>query len=74
MQNAHTGVRRQVLGGLHRLWCFLFGSLYYAAKGAWGWAFISFVTANGLFIGLPLWNRSIIKAHYENNGWREIDA
>lgn len=72
MQNAASGVERKVLGGLHRLWAFLFGFIYYAAKGAWGWAFISFFTANGLFIGLPLWNRSIIQGHYENNGWRVL--
>lgn len=72
MENAASGVERQVLGGLHRLWAFLFGFIYYAAKGAWGWAFISFFTANGLFIIMPLYNRSIIRGHYENNGWRTM--
>ncbi|SMO63922.1 hypothetical protein [Paracoccus laeviglucosivorans] len=73
MENAHSGVQRKVLGGFHRLWCFLFGFIYYAAKGAYGWAIVSFFTANGLLIGLPLWNRSIVVGHYENNGWRRVD-
>ena len=73
MINAASGVERQVLGPLHRLWALIFGFIYYAAKGAWGWAIISFFTANGLFILLPLWNRTIIQGHYENNGWRRVD-
>ena len=72
MENSHSGVKRKVLGGLHRLWAFLFGFIYYGSKGAWGWAFISVITANGLFIIMPLWNRTIIRGHYENTGWREI--
>lgn len=74
MQHATSGVEREVLGGLHRFWAFLFGPLYYAAKGAWVWAVISFFTANGLFILLPLWNRMIIVRHYENQGWRAARA
>jgi len=70
MENVASGVERKILGSFHRLWALLFGFIYYAAKGAWGWAIISFFTANGLFIGLPLWNRTIIQGHYENNGWR----
>lgn len=72
MENPVTGVRRKVLGGFHRLWAFLFGFLYYAAKGALGWAVISFFTANGLFILLPLYNRTIIRSDYETKGWREV--
>jgi hypothetical protein len=70
MENAATGVKRQVLGGLHRLWCFLFSWVYYAVKGMWGWAFLSFITFNGLVIGFPLYNRRIVRGWYENNGWR----
>ncbi|ATG49517.1 hypothetical protein [Celeribacter ethanolicus] len=72
MENSGSGVQRPVLGALHRLWAFLFGFIYYAAKGAWGWAIISFFTANGLFILLPLFNRTIIVRTYENQGWREL--
>ena len=31
-----SGVKRTILGPVHRLWCFLFGWIYYAAKGMWG--------------------------------------
>lgn len=72
MERVDTGVRRQVLGPLHRLWAFLFGFIYYAAKGSMGWAVISFFTLNGLFLLLPLWNRTIIQGHYENQGWRVV--
>ena len=65
-----SGVKKIVLGSLHRLWCFLFGPIYYAFKGCWGWAIISFFTANGLFVIFPLWNRTIIRLHYEKAGWR----
>lgn len=72
MENVATGVRRKVLGGMHRLWAFLFGFIYYACKGTWGWAVISFITFNGAFILLPLWNRTIIQRSYENQGWRVV--
>jgi len=74
MENAASGVTRPVLGPLHRLWSLLFGCIYYAAKGCWGWAFLSFITANGFFIGFPLWNRTIIVRSYENDGWRRVDG
>ena len=54
-----SGTIKTVLGPFHRLWCLLFGFIYYAAKGMWGWAVFSFITANGIFVILPLWNRTI---------------
>jgi hypothetical protein len=69
MENINSGVERKVLGGLHWFWCFLFGWVYYATKGAWGMTFLSLFTLNGLFIIMPICNRSIIRNHYENNGW-----
>ena len=65
-----SGSRIVILGGLHRLWCLLFGFIYYAFKGMWGWAILSFITLNGLWIGFPLWNRSIVRSHYVHKGWR----
>jgi hypothetical protein len=73
MQNASSGVKRVVLGRFHRLWCFLFGFIYYAFKGCWGWAFISFFTLNGIFVLLPLFNRGVLVRNYENSGWRVMD-
>ena len=71
MEKASTGVSRKVLGNWHRLWAWLFGPIYYAAKGMWGWAFISLITLNGLWL-LPLFNRGIVTRWHENNGWRTI--
>jgi len=73
-RNAASGVEREVLGGLHRLWCLLFGWIYYAFKGMWGWAVLSFVTFNGLVIGFPLYNRTIVRKSYEDKGWSIIDS
>lgn len=67
-----TGVRREVLGSFHRLWSLLFGWLYYAAKGMWGTAFLSLITFNGLLIGFPLWNRTLVERHYEDRGWIKL--
>ena len=65
-----SGETMQVLGILHRLWCFLFGPIYYACKGCWGWAVLSFITLNGLFVGFPLFNKTIIRGHYRKAGWK----
>lgn len=65
-----SGTKKVILGGAHRLWCFLFGPIYYACKGMWGMALISFFTLNGLWLIMPLWNRSIVRGYYENAGWR----
>ena len=64
-----SGVRKQVLGPLHRLWCFLGTFIYYAAKGMWGPAVISFFTLNGLWLIMPIWNRTIVRGWYERAGW-----
>ena len=65
-----SGVSRDILGPMHRLWCFLFGWIYYAAKGMWGPAFLSFLTLNGLILIMPLWNKRIVGGWYEKHGWR----
>ena len=69
-----SGVKKVVLGPFHRLWSFLFGFIYYAVKGMWGPAALSFFTLNGLFVILPLWNRSVVRGHYEKSGWRILDG
>lgn len=72
VEHPTSGTVKNVLGSWHRLWCLIFGPLYYACKGMWGWAVISFLTFNGILIIMPLWNRTIVRSHYENNGWRII--
>lgn len=73
VEHPASGTHKTVLGPLHRLWAFLFGFLYYAVKGMWGPALLSFFTANGLLVIFPLWNRAIVRGHYEKAGWRVYD-
>ena len=47
----------------------MFGPLYYLFKGMWLWAILSLITANGLWIGFPLYNRAIVLRHYHRKGW-----
>ena len=68
----YTGEEKKILGNFHRLWCLLFGPLYYAFKGMWLWAILSFLTLNGLWVGFPLFNRSIVFRHYNSKGWRQV--
>jgi len=70
VEHPASGTRKTVLGSWHRLWSLLFSCIYYAVKGMWGWAVLSFLTFNGLWILFPLWNRTIVRSHYENKGWR----
>lgn len=65
------GQEKIILGDLHRLWCLLFGPFYYAFKGMWWWAILSFFTLNGLWIGFPLYNRAIVLRHYHRKGWEQ---
>ena len=69
-QHPTSGVSRNILGPMHRRWCFLFGFIYYAVKGLWGPAVLSFFTLNGLYLIMPLWNRTIVGGWYEKRGWR----
>jgi len=72
-EHSASGARRAILGPLHWLWCFLFQFIYFACKGMWGIAVVSFFTLNGLFLILPIMNRSLVRKHYENMGWRVIE-
>jgi len=58
------------------LWTLLFGSFYFAFKGIWSHAFISFVLAC-VTVGLswfiyPFFARGIVRTHYLKRGWKEI--
>ena len=59
------------------LWSFLFGSLYYAAKGVWGHFLLSLLLA-GLTAGIswviyPFFTEKIMRAHYLRKGWIEVN-
>lgn len=66
---AFDGRSKIILGDWHRLWCLLFGPLYYLSKGISLWAVLSLITANGLWIGFPLLNRAIVLGHFHRKGW-----
>jgi hypothetical protein len=69
-----NGQRKVILGNWHRLWCLLFGPLYYLFKGMFLWSILSLITANGLWIGFPLYNRVIVLRHFHKKGWVQNDA
>lgn len=70
-KNPINGTSRRVLGNFHILWSFFFGWIYYASKGMYGKAVVSFFTLNGLFFIMPLMNRGMVRAHYQDLGWIE---
>ena len=61
---------RTIIGPFSWLWCLLFGPFYFAVKGMWGRAVISLCTLNGLLVIMPIMNRSLVRKHYENMGWK----
>jgi len=38
------------------------------------WSILSLITANGLWIGFPLYNRAIVTRHFHKKGWMQNDA
>lgn len=70
---AFNGQTKTILGNWHRLWCLLFGPFYYLFKGMFLWAILSLITANGLWVGFPLFNRSIVLRYYHRKGWVQND-
>jgi hypothetical protein len=59
------------------LWVFLWAPIYFSIKGIWSHALISIVLAIctmtiSTFI-YPFFAQSILKKHYLNNGWIELE-
>jgi hypothetical protein len=58
------------------LWTLIFGFIYFAVKGIWTHAVISFVlavaTAGLSWIAYPFFANGIVRRHYLRRGWREI--
>ena len=67
-----NGDEKVVMTSQSSIWAFLFGPLYYACKGMWFVALMSILTFNGLWLGFPIWNRSLILRHYYFWGWKII--
>lgn len=88
-KNPTNGHVEEVLGNFHWLWVFLWTPIYYAVKGVWTHAVISFVVGwvIGGTIGLGLlfipsflisliyaiMNKSIVRNHYLRQGWVLVD-
>lgn len=58
------------------LWTLLFGTLYFALKGVWRHAVLSFILA-GFTFGLswliyPFFARDILKNHFQRQGWKIV--
>lgn len=59
------------------LWTLLFGSIYFAVKGVWSHALISFILA-GITFGVswliyPFFAKSIVEKKFRQNGWVQIE-
>ena len=64
------------ISGLTWLWAFLFGPFYFAFKGIWRHAVISFFAAIltvsiSVFI-YPFFAKGIVRNHYLHNGWKAV--
>lgn len=67
--------RRERVG--NPFWGVLFGgSFYFAIKGVWTHAVVSFILAVITFgfswLVYPFFARSIMETHYERSGWRRV--
>jgi hypothetical protein len=63
---------------LSYLWSFLFGWMYFAFKGSFFWAFItfilSFLTIGLSWIIVPFFTRPILDNIYGKKGWVKISS
>ena len=73
-RNPQNGFTEAVNGA--GLWCFLFGALYFAYKGIWSHAVISFVaalcTCGISWLVYPFFASGIIRKSYLQRGWSEV--
>lgn len=85
-RNPQNGYEEKATTGWSWLWAFLWPPLYYAAKGIWTHAVVSFLLAwvlggfsygaAAFFVGIAyaIMNRGIVRAHYLKKGWLEVDG
>jgi hypothetical protein len=68
-----NGYRENATGALSWLWCLLFGSVYFAYKGVWRHAVLSFLLVT-FTLGLswfiyPFFVYGIVNRSYLRRGW-----
>lgn len=60
------------------LWVLLFGVIYFAIKGVWTHVLIGFIfallTAGISWLIYPFFASSIMRKHYLNKGWIEVNV
>ena len=72
MKNTKTGQTRAVAGSFTWLWALLFGPIYYAAKGMWGYFVISMFPLAFLF--LAFFSKGALIRKYEDMDWVRVDG
>ncbi len=84
-KNPQNGYVETATTGISWLWAFLWAPIYYAVKGIWTHAIVSFLLAwvlGGVTFGLAAliigivyacMNKSIVRSHYLKRGWIELD-
>ena len=70
--NGHT----EQISGLTWLWALLFGSIYFAVKGVWKHAVVSFILAlctMGISLLIyPFFAKGMMRNYYLHNGWKAV--
>ncbi len=84
-ENPDNGFTEEATTAVSWLWALLWPPLYYAVKGVWTHAIVSFVLGwvlgaytfglSGIVIGIiyAIMNNNIVRQHYLRKGWREVD-
>jgi hypothetical protein len=74
-RNPMNGYEESV--GLSWLWCLLFGFLYFAVKGVWTHAVVSFalafLTAGLSWFIYPFFAKGIVEKSYLQKGWVRVE-
>lgn len=75
-KNPANGYIKEV-SSLAWLWTLLFGIIYFAVKGVWTHVFVglflAIITAGISWLIYPFFAKSILRNHYLEKGWIEIE-
>ncbi len=83
-ENPDNGFTEEATTAISWLWALLWAPLYYAVKGVWTHAVVSFFLGwvlGGFTLGVAtivigiiyaVMNKSIVRRHYLQKGWREV--
>ena len=75
-ENPTNGYHELATDSASWLWCLLFGPIYFAVKGIWTHAVVSFILALCTFgvshFLYPFFVYTIVEGHYRRKGWLEV--